>query len=84
MTRFTLQPSSTRNPIIYDHHSTSSDTSKQLVNSIITNHVSSDKMINSTSKNVNQFLFFFFLKFYSFILLIENFKLSTTVNANTN
>jgi hypothetical protein len=79
MPRFTLQSSATINPTIYDHRSTSSDASKQSLDSIIKNQVLSDKMTNSTSKNVNQFLCF---SFYSFILFIENFKLPTSIDAN--
>jgi hypothetical protein len=53
--RFTLQPSSIKNSTTYDRRSISSDTLKQPVNSIITNQILSDKMMNSTLPKVNYF-----------------------------
>jgi len=54
MTRFTIQPSSTTNPVVHDRRSSSSDAPKQPVNSIIKNQIKSDKVMNSTSNYPQQ------------------------------
>ncbi len=77
-----LQPtiSTTINSATRDRRSMSSDASKKPVNTVISNQILSDIVINSTSKPVNQF--YFLSNSIHLYILSETIKLFTTSSAN--